>query len=154
MDQKGVVMEINQWVVVCSRAQAKVFRRTDSKRPLQWVYNLVNEEGRLKNREFGTQDRPGLSFASYGGANHPYNKEGDKLSPHERAMEKFAKQICVAIKVGADQHAFNKLYVFAEPHMLGRIKQNVPKSLKNIDIEWIGKDLEKATAEEIQDRVS
>jgi protein required for attachment to host cells len=121
-------MEINQWVVVASRAQAKVFRRIDTQRPLQWVYNLVNEESRLKNRDI-------------------------EIWLPEAVMEKFAKQIAGAIKVGSDQHAFNKLYVFAEPHFLGRIKKNAPKSLKNVEVQWIAKDLEKATAKEILERI-
>lgn len=145
-------MEINQWVVVASRAQAKVFRRTDTQKPLQWVYNLVNEEGRLKNRDLYS-DSPSLSFVAGRGVGTVAGTS-DKLPAHEAIMEKFAKQIAGAIKVGSDQHAFNKLYVFAEPHLLGRIKKNAPKSLKSIEVEWIGKDLEKATAEEIQDRVS
>ena len=146
-------MEVNQWVVVASRAQAKVFRRIDTHRPLQWVYNLVNKDGRLKNHELG-ETEPNISFAGYAGSDRAYGSGGDKLRPHERIMEKFAKQIAEAIKIGADQHSFDKLYVFAEPHLLGRIKKHIPKSLKHLEVEWIGKDLEKATAEEIQERVS
>jgi protein required for attachment to host cells len=121
-------MEINEWVVVASKAQAKIFRRTATNRPLTWVYNLVNEESRLSSREFATE-RPTLD------------------------ADKFARQIAGAIKVGIDQHVFTKLHVFAEPHFLGRIKKNAPKSLKNIHVNWIGKDLEKATTEEILERV-
>jgi protein required for attachment to host cells len=146
MFRKEAVMEINEWIVVASRSQAKIFRRTDTSRPLQWVFNLVNEAGRLKNREFET-DRPNPR-------GHSTTMSGGEDSPHEIVMEKFAKQIADAIKVGSDQHTFSKLYVFAEPHLLGRIKQNAPKSLKNVEVEWIGKDLEKATTNEILERVS
>lgn len=138
-------MEVNEWVIVASRTQAKIFRRTDTRRPLKWIYTLVNRQRRPKNRVLPEEGSSTGQISS---------SLTERNSPHEVIMERFAKKISEAIKMGSDQHAFTKLYVFCEPHMLGRIKKHQPKSLKTVEVAWIGKDLEKETADEILSRVS
>ena len=128
-------MEVNEWVIIASRNQAKIFNRRNRQKPLKWMSTLKNPDRPSKN-EFINNSEPEIALTS------------------GQVTKRFARKIADRLKVGADQHAFKKLYIFAEPHLLGCIKNEIPKCMKNIIIEWIAKDLEKATAQEITERVS
>lgn len=145
-------MKIHEWVVVISRAQAKIFKRTDTNASLQWVHNIVNPEGRLRNHEFEGH-APSLSYSKFAGARHPYLKGQKKTSAHEVSVDRFARKIAKILKESAHRQDFEKLYVFAEPHLLGKVRDLLSRALKGIEIEWVAKDLEKATTQQIQNHV-
>ncbi len=119
-------MKVNEWVVVASRHQIKIFKRSDTKKPLQWIYTLRN----------------------------PDIQSNNEVSPSmEKVIQRWARKISDILKLGSEKHSFGKLHIFADPHLLGHLKNQIPKSMKSVLIEWIGKDLEKATAQQLTDRV-
>jgi protein required for attachment to host cells len=126
-------MELDEWVVVASRTQVKIFKRSRTDRPLRWIYTLANKEALQKNRDIA---------------------EIPEFPPRPHIIiEKFARKIADTLRVGSEHHSFSRLHVFAEPHLLGQIKLHIPKCMKDVEVHWIAKDLEKATAEELTQRV-
>src|SRR5688572_28529442 len=87
--ERGYAMEVNEWVVVASKTQAKIFKRTDTTRPLKWIYTLVNKEGRFRDRNRTQEDKQPVQPII-----------ADKNLPEEVNMERFAKKIADTLKVG------------------------------------------------------
>jgi protein required for attachment to host cells len=94
-------------------------------------------EGRRKSREL-VSDRPGRSFDSWTRARggHQAGSPRHGLSSHDDPKEHSAKLLSekLATFVGS-AHAegrFGELFLVAEPHLLGRIRSAMDKSMKNV----------------------
>jgi len=70
------------WIVVADESRAYVYERKSVAGPLQELFNLENEVGRMKSGEL-LADRGGRSFDSHGQGRHTMTKE--KAGPKKRA---------------------------------------------------------------------
>ena len=136
------------WVLVASRAQARIFEKLDGKYLL--VEEIPHEDGRLRNRDVDT-DRSGRSFASAGSGG---NAMGSSESPHDHLAGGFARELARRLANARANNQFDGLTVAAEPRFLGmikgalddvtarRVKRYVAKDLQNISAADIGSYLE------------
>ncbi len=139
------MLDQTKWVIVASRTQAKIFEHDELTTNLKCIQVIPFDDGRLQAREFG-QDRLGARKGRFNTKNTAMSGGKD---PHEHAAEKFALEIATAISKSMHNHQFIRAVVFAEPHFMGLIKQNMsPKEAEQI--EWIPKDLAKATTPDLE----
>lgn len=134
-----------KWVVVASRSQAKFFEYDGLTTKLTCVNTIANTAGRNHSREFG-QDRVGARRGKY--SDKTTAQDGGK-NPHEVAAVRFALLLCDYITKSFQQKNSLQAMVFAEPHLMGLIKQNLPAKLVQ-QIGWVPKDLAKATTSELE----
>lgn len=124
---------MRRWIVIANRIDARIFR----KHPFSLLHEIRDELGREKNRAM-TTDKPGsgrgpLSQAS---STHSY---GSEKSPHDDAAVQFARRLCHFLKHKKDFQTFDQLEVYAEPRMMGFIRERMDKNLKTCT-EWLPKD--------------
>jgi len=139
---------MKEWIVVASRAEAKIFERENKKTKIKWLETLTNKKGRKRERDFD-RGSPGVSYAKFSGSCTPHNLEG-KHSHSETISNKFAHKIGHILKSNHDLGEYKKATVFASPHLLGLIKSYLahhPGSLESYM--FIPKNLENAKIEKI-----
>lgn len=121
-----------RWIAIVNRTEARIF----SEKPFKRIGQLKNLLGRAKNREM-TTDRP--------------RPAGEK-SPHEDAAVMFAKRLSEYFRKAHATNRFDALTIVAEPKMLGRVKSELHKTIKNCT-EWIAKDFGHTSNVEIPKRL-
>ncbi|MGE0762957.1 MAG: host attachment protein [Bdellovibrionales bacterium] len=132
---------MKEWVMVASRAEAKIFKRDAKSLPLKWQRTLVNKKGRRREHDFKT-DKFGQSYAKWAGSKTPH-----RLAPHnshtEVVADHFAHTLAKLLRTAKHGKLYQHVTVFANPHLLGKIKKQVSAvAAKNMT--FIAKDLEKA----------
>jgi len=137
-----------KWVIVASRTQVKIFEHDELTTQLKCLQVIPFDDGRLQAREFG-QDRLGARKARMGLYSGKNTAMGGGKDPHEHAAEKFALNIANKITKSFQENLFIRAVVFAEPHFMGLIKQNLHAKAVAA-IEWIPKDLAKATTPDLE----
>ncbi|MFZ3231001.1 MAG: host attachment protein [Pseudobdellovibrio sp.] len=136
---------MKEWVIVASRAEAKIFKRDNVTQNLQWIKTLINKKGRRKEREFET-DKPGVSYARFAAVGTPHNLEG-RHSHAEIVSQHFANAIGNLLKTARDEKKFDKVTVFAGPNFLGKIRHETKDQIKFGDLFFVSKNIEKAKTE-------
>ena len=138
-----------KWVIVANRVQAKIFEYDQLTTQLSCINTFQNTAGRQHSRQFG-QDRLGARRGKFTGKNSA--QDGGK-DPHELAAVKFAMQLADGIAKAFAEKKFLRATVFAEPHFLGLLRHNMSPKLSE-HLEWIAKDLGKATTDELEKQIS
>lgn len=105
---------------------------------LKLVSILDNSLGRKRNRLM-QNDRPGLSYAKFGGLS-PHKLDGGK-NPHEQNLDQFAKHISEFLDHEYRKRNFDTVVLTAEPHFLGILRTYLNGS--EFPIQWLNKDLAK-----------
>jgi protein required for attachment to host cells len=123
---------IRSWIVVANRIEARIFRR----RPFTLLHEFHDGLGREKNRAM-TTDKPGMGRASFSQSS-PHTMTGEK-NPHDDAAVQFARKICHFLKHKKDFQTYDDLEIYAEPRMMGFIRENMDKQVKLIT-QWLPKD--------------
>ena len=142
-------MTQTKWVIVASRTQAKIFEHDELTTQLKCLQVIPFDDGRLQSREFG-QDRLGARKGRFSGKNSA--QDGGK-NPHEHAAEKFALEIANSVAKSFQENQFVRAVIFAEPHFMGLLKQNLPPKAVAA-IEWIAKDLAKASTPDLEKQLA
>ena len=122
-----------KWIVIADRTKARIFKE----KPFTCIKTLENELGREKNRAL-RNDKPGWSRAQYSGSAGIHAMNGEK-NPHEEAAIQFARTICKHLEHESQVHQFDDLLIAAEPKMVGRIRESLPKHLAE-KTNWLKKD--------------
>ena len=138
---------MKEWIVVASRAEAKIFTRDSKNQDIRWVKTLVNKNGRRREREFES-DKPGLSFAKFSGGGSPHCLEG-KHSHADVVANHFAHTIGSFLKLARQEKRYEQGTIFAGPNFLGKIKHEMRDQVRNGDLVFIGKNIEKANTAQI-----
>lgn len=134
------------WVIVANQSRARLFEAQKRAGALTELETLIHPETRLKGRDIET-DAPGRSFDSGGEGRHAM---GNVRELHNRAGRTFAREIAHALERGRQEGRYEKLYIVAEPHMVGSLREALkPPTLATIAGET-GKNLVSCEAEEIR----
>lgn len=133
---------MKSWVVVADRVQARVFAR----HPFELLHVLNNPLGREKNRSL-TTDKPGWARSRFSSPASTHALTGEK-NQHEIAALQFAREIARFLEAKLIARRFDELLIVAEPKMLGRIRQMLPKVLVK-QAQWLKKDFGKLSAHQI-----
>lgn len=83
-------------------------------------------------------DKPGRSFASVGRARSAMEYASDPIKDAKRA---FAKEVVAALQLGLAKHDFTQLAIFADPEMLGLLRDVLTPDLERAVIAEVPKNL-------------
>jgi protein required for attachment to host cells len=104
------------WIVAAHRGGAKIFE--SQHRQLSLVQELPHPEGRLQDKEIGT-DRPGRSFDSHGKGRHAMSTP---QRPTEHEAQEFARHLAQVLEEARVHNRYSKLVLVAEPRFLGELR--------------------------------
>ncbi|SHF14904.1 Protein required for attachment to host cells [Microbulbifer donghaiensis] len=137
------------WVLVANQSQARLFEAANRAGELHELETMIHPESRLNGRDLES-DAPGRAFDSGGLGRHAM---GNASQIHRRNGQKFAREIAHALEKGRKEGCFEKLYIVAEPQMVGSLRESLKaptraaiagemrKNLVNCDLEEIRSQL-------------
>lgn len=96
-------------------------------------------------------DRPGRSFASHGARRSAMEYHSD---PVRQRQMRFAEMLIERLEELRDAHAFDRLVIVAEPHMLGVLRETLPPPLKALVVGEVDKDLSRLPPLELYDALA
>lgn len=124
------------WILVANDSEARLLESSGAKETIRLIKKYAHPKGRMKDGQLDS-DAPGRSFDSVGGQRHSM---GHQVSPHRREEEIFAKELIDHLDEGFSQGRFAKLALIAPPHLLGTLRETLPKHLKQLVSSEIHKD--------------
>src|SRR5262249_57948295 len=93
------------WVLTADGAKARLFAADAPRGALEELETFVNPEGRAKQRELKT-DRPGATSPRMGRGRRASEPD---VSPHEHALQQFAKLLVDYLEAGRTGNDFERL---------------------------------------------
>lgn len=128
---------MKQWIVLASRAETKVFEWDRVQNNLKWVTTLISKKAHRKDRDFEI-DQPNSPYGLFGRHSHI-----------EIVEQQFCQKLGVFLKSAFESGFFEDVMIFADPKLLGKIKQE----LKNYNVfthaHFFSKNIEKANNQQI-----
>lgn len=125
---------MKQWIVLASRAEAKVFEWDKVRNTLKWVTTLINKKD--------------LQVGRFSMANAPHGLFG-KHSHIEVVAQQFSHKLGLLLKSGFESGFFEDVMIFADPKLLGKIKQEVKSNHVFSHAHFFSKNIEKANNQQI-----
>ena len=110
------------WILVAHRSGARLFENRGPGKGLDFLRNLDNPAGKLKNQEINS-DKPGRSFDRRGRGGHAYASEQD---PVAHVAQHFAKQLAELLNEGRVEQRYQRLVLVADPRFLGLLRESLP----------------------------
>jgi protein required for attachment to host cells len=126
------------WYVIADGGRARFVER-DERGAFRTVSSFVSTELHAKSSELG-RDRPGRVMES---ATPGRSAVEPRRDPKEAAKEDFVKLVADEIDVEHERRQFDKLVLVAPPGVLTQLKQKLSKSMADIVVDNLQKDLTK-----------
>lgn len=133
------------WVVVADTCQAKIYRVVKFPE-IEEIASIEHPEGRLQAQELSTS-KPGRGVQRGGGIRYSYEPEMD---PKQIEAEKFAIHLTNLLALEVGKGEFNRLYIFAGPAFLGRLRNHMNPQVRKTIIAELNKELTNGTSEDIE----
>lgn len=123
------------WALAADTAQARLFAAVTPTAPLELVETLANadahaREGELHRHQAGHRSGPGARRTTL----EPHGSGG------EAAAEAFARQVAASIERRRLAGDIKRLYVVAEPAMLGLLRRHLSKDCQRLVSAEIARD--------------
>lgn len=134
-------------VLVCNHSRARLFQ-ANTRSFISELSDQVNPAARLREQDLAT-DRPGAYRG--GGPGGQAHVESPHASQRDKESEKFARDLATTLDRAIDSHGLERLYVIAEPDMLGRLRHTLSEKAKALVTEEIAKDIVAHTITQIRD---
>lgn len=134
------------WVLVANQSHARLFEAEKQASELHELDAMVHPESRLKGRDIYS-DAPGRTFDSGGQGRHAM---GNYREIHKRSSETFAREIAHALERGREEGRYEKLYIVAEPQMVGSLRDALDAPTRATVAGETGKNLVSCAPEEIR----
>lgn len=133
------------WVLVCDGSKALLFQNAGDAQAitLKIVERLV--ETHPPTRDLGT-DRPGRVHESMGSS----RSSMEDTDWHQRAEDKFVREIAAKIDALVRSAAITALVVAAPPKVLGELRNCMSQASKELIVGEIAKDMVKLPTAEIE----
>jgi len=134
------------WVLVANQSHARLFEAAQRSGKLDELQSMVHPESRLKGRDLES-DAPGRSFDRMG---HASRSMGNPSELHRRAGANFAREIAHTLERGRQEGRFEKLYIVAEPQMVGSLRDVMTSSTRAAIAGETGKNLVDSDTDQIR----
>lgn len=134
------------WVLVANQSQARLFEAEKRAGELHELEALIHPESRMNGRDL-ISDAPGRAFDSYGLGRHAM---GNVKDLHRLSGQKFAREIAHALERGRVEGRYEKLYIVAEPQMVGSLREALDHPTRAVIAGETGKNLVSCEAKEIR----
>jgi len=125
------------WVLVANSGQARILEMQRNPYEFHQVSELVSEAQHLTNKEI-VSDASGRVYRAQGPGTHSMKPRSD---PHENAEEQFSRSLAQKMEKAARLGRFDQLLVVADPKTLGRLRQQMDKSVGSKVAEEVTLDL-------------
>lgn len=130
--------EKKTWIIIAQRTQAKLIEYSGKGKNLLTIKGFINPAGKLQTREL-VSDKPGRSYSQSTGMRRSAMSSSEDA--HEHSLTVFAKELAKALSKGLSDHACDRLVLVAEPHCLGKIKENLSTKVQKYIQATVDKDL-------------
>lgn len=133
-------------VVACNHYRARIF----SANPVSIASELidqVNPQARLRDQDLAT-DEPGKYRG--GGPGGQHHTEDHRMASQDKAAINFARDIAAALDSMVAAHGLKKLYIVAEPAMLGLLRAELSEHCRKLVADEVTKDVVGQTPEQIR----
>jgi len=134
------------WVLVANQSQARLFEADKRAGELHELEALIHPESRLNGRDL-ISDAPGRTFDSGGQGRHAM---GNVSQLHRLNGQRFARELAHALERGRVEGRYEKLYIVAEPQMVGSLREALNPPTRAVIAGETGKNLVNCEAEEIR----
>lgn len=134
------------WVLVANQSHARLFEADKRASQLNELEAMLHPESRLKGRDIFS-DAPGRTFDSNGDGRHAM---GNYREVHRREGDNFARELAHALERGREEGRYEKLYIVAEPQMVGSLRDAMDAPTRATVAGETGKNLVSCEAEEIR----
>lgn len=121
----GIMAGAKTWALVSDGVRARIVRGLDEDDPEESI-EVVSKAESTHLRDI-LSDKSGRSFASFGGGRRSGMEPGS--DPIRRDMQDFAKETFEVLERHHRAGDFEKLAIFAEPRMLGVLRDEMPSTL-------------------------
>ena len=125
------------WVLVANSGQARILELRRKPYAFQQVTELVSEAQHMTNKEL-VSDASGRVYHTQGPGTHSMNPRSD---PHENAEEQFSRSLIQKMERAAQLGRFDQLLVIADPKTVGRLRQQMNKTLAGKVVQEVSLDL-------------
>jgi len=125
------------WVLVANSGQARILEMQRKPYEFHQVSEFVSEAQHLTNKEI-VSDASGRVYRAQGPGTHSMKPRSD---PHENAEEQFSRSLAQKMEKAARLGRFDQLLVVADPKTLGRLRQQMDKSVGSKLAEEVTLDL-------------
>jgi protein required for attachment to host cells len=136
------------WVVAADSSRARIFELMDPDWHIQEIEDMVNPQGRARNRELQSD-----SYGRYYGKGE--RDQGHAVLPHveagEHQTELFSKAIGEYLDKARTEHRYDKLHLIAPPKFLGLIRQNLSQEAQKLVEVDVAKDVSRFQPRDIQE---
>jgi len=117
-------------VVVASQGEARFYNASSAPPKMKLIQKLTDPTARLHDRDL-VSERGSV----------PHHSTGGERSPRKQEAAVFARQIVQQLESEHRATPFGRLVVMAGPAFLGLLREAMPKSLREITVAEVGKDL-------------
>ena len=137
------------WVLVANSGQARIVEM--QRKPYQFheISELTSETQHLTNKEI-VSDASGRGYRAQGPGTHSMKPRSD---PHETAEEQFSRGLAQKMAKAARAGRFDRLLVVADPKTLGRLRQQMDKSVGGKLENEVSLDLVKLPLQQLEPRL-
>jgi protein required for attachment to host cells len=133
-------------ILVCNHYRARIFSATPVSITSE-IVDQVNPQARLRDQDLAT-DEPGKYRG--GGPGGQHHTEDHRIPSRDKAAINFARDISAALDGAVVTQGFAKLYVVAEPAMLGLLRAELSERCRKLVADEITKDVVGQTPEQIR----
>lgn len=130
------------WILVANARQARILEHCGAGQGVHAV------PGKHLKAEDATaySDKPGIGHSIAG----PAANAMDRARTQDQADLAFAKALCTVLTEAHKEERYDRLVIFAGPHMLGLIRKLRPVEIEDVLLKEIDKDLTNLSAEQIE----
>ena len=137
------------WVLVANSGQARILEMQRKPYEFHQVTELVSEAQHLTNKEI-VSDASGRVYHAQGPGTHSMKPRSD---PHENAEEQFSRGLAQKLEKAASLGRFDQLLVIADPKTMGRLRQQMRKSMAGKVADEVALDLVGLPLPQLETRV-
>ena len=116
------------WILVADSGRARILELRKKPREFHQVQELISESRHLSSRDM-VSDASGRAFHSKGPSSHSKQPRSDA---HDQAEQAFSRMLVEKLEKAANLKAFEHLVLIADPKTLGRVRQQMSKSLSGM----------------------
>lgn len=133
------------WVLIADAGRARLFKAQTRTGPLIEQKDWIDEEARARILNF-TSDKQGRSYDSVGLGRHSMEPSVD---PKKEEEIRFGKFICDQLYAFFHDQEPDRIYIVAPPSMLGLLRENLHKEIRDHIVQEVSKDLSKMDCDTI-----
>ena len=138
-----------EWVATVNRSKARIFERNGKNSTFILISDIDYLPGRQKNME-QKSDGPGRNQNSAGNMGHAFTPQN---TARDHALDTFSHEIAAMINREAYNNTFDKLYLFAEDKVLGKLRELFDKHTNEKLVMSQSKDLGSMAANAVKDYI-